>query len=70
MRREGYEMQLGNPEVITKTEDGIIYEPYELCIIDVPDNFIAETALELGALTVGVVTRPFEFEGRKRAEQA
>src|SRR6185503_7289109 len=25
---------------------------------------------EIGALTVGVVTRPFEFEGRKRAEQA
>jgi cell division protein FtsZ len=31
---------------------------------------IAEVARELGALTVGVVTRPFVFEGRKRAEQA
>jgi cell division protein FtsZ len=31
---------------------------------------VAETAQELGALTVGVVTRPFSFEGRKRAEQA
>jgi cell division protein FtsZ len=31
---------------------------------------IAETARELGALTVGVVTRPFDFEGRKRVEQA
>jgi cell division protein FtsZ len=31
---------------------------------------IAEIALGLGALTVGVVTRPFGFEGRKRAEQA
>ena len=31
---------------------------------------IAEIARELGALTVGVVTRPFTFEGRKRAEQA
>jgi len=31
---------------------------------------IAELARELGALTVGVVTRPFDFEGRKRAEQA
>jgi cell division protein FtsZ len=31
---------------------------------------IAEIARELGALTVGVVTRPFGFEGRKRAEQA
>jgi cell division protein FtsZ len=31
---------------------------------------IAEIAKELGALTVGVVTRPFTFEGRKRALQA
>ena len=31
---------------------------------------VAELARELGTLTVGVVTRPFGFEGRKRAEQA
>lgn len=31
---------------------------------------VAGVARELGALTVGVVTRPFEFEGRRRAEQA
>ncbi len=31
---------------------------------------IAELAREIGALTVGVVTRPFTFEGRKRASQA
>src|SRR5262245_48994436 len=31
---------------------------------------LAELAKEVGALTVGVVTRPFSFEGRKRADQA
>ncbi len=31
---------------------------------------VAEISLELGALTVGVVTKPFTFEGRRRAEQA
>jgi cell division protein FtsZ len=31
---------------------------------------VAELGSELGALTVGVVTRPFGFEGRKRADQA
>src|SRR5947199_262080 len=31
---------------------------------------LAELARELGALTVGVVTKPFAFEGRKRAQQA
>src|SRR5438046_1292861 len=31
---------------------------------------VAEIAREMGALTIGVVTRPFRFEGRKRATQA
>jgi len=31
---------------------------------------VAELARELGALTVGIVTKPFTFEGRKRASQA
>jgi cell division protein FtsZ len=31
---------------------------------------VAEIGQEIGALTVGVVTRPFKFEGRKRADQA
>src|SRR5204863_279263 len=31
---------------------------------------VAELAREIGSITVGVVTRPFSFEGRKRAEQA
>ena len=31
---------------------------------------VAELARELDALTVGVVTRPFQFEGRRRAQQA
>src|SRR5437660_12705008 len=31
---------------------------------------VAELGRELGALTVGVVTKPFNFEGRKRAQQA
>src|SRR3954449_1855158 len=31
---------------------------------------VAEIARELGALTVGVVTRPFSFEGKRRADQA
>src|SRR5246127_1804095 len=31
---------------------------------------VAELALELGALTVGVVTRPFSFEGKRRGDQA
>ena len=36
MRREGFEIQVSQPEVIMKTEDGILKEPYEELVIDVP----------------------------------
>ena len=37
MRREGYEFQVSKPEVITKTVDGVLMEPYEDLLIDVPE---------------------------------
>ncbi|MCX6250053.1 MAG: translational GTPase TypA [Bacteroidetes bacterium] len=39
MRREGYEFQLGQPKVITKTIDGVLNEPVELLRIQVPEAF-------------------------------
>jgi len=39
MRREGYELQVGNPQVIIKEEDGVKKEPYEILVVDVPDEF-------------------------------
>ena len=38
MRREGYELQVGNPQVIIKEIDGKKHEPVELLIIDVPED--------------------------------
>lgn len=38
MRREGYEFQVSKPEVLTKTIDGQLYEPFEDLILDVPDE--------------------------------
>lgn len=38
MRREGYELQVGKPEVIFKEVDGKKHEPYEILIIDVPEE--------------------------------
>ncbi|MEX2565336.1 MAG: translational GTPase TypA [Cyclobacteriaceae bacterium] len=37
MRREGYELQVGQPQVIFKTIDGIKHEPIETLFVDVPD---------------------------------
>ncbi|PIP69129.1 translational GTPase TypA [Candidatus Nomurabacteria bacterium CG22_combo_CG10-13_8_21_14_all_32_8] len=39
MRREGFEMQVSQPEVIIKEKDGINTEPYEELVIDVPMEF-------------------------------
>ena len=38
MRREGYELQIGQPQVITKNIDGIKHEPIEELTIDIPEN--------------------------------
>jgi GTP-binding protein len=48
MRREGYEMQLGNPEVVTRTIDDVVCEPIELVVVDVPDSFIGIVTERLG----------------------
>lgn len=38
MRREGYEFQISKPEVLTKTIDGKLYEPFEDLVLDVPED--------------------------------
>ena len=39
MRREGYELTVGQPQVIFKDIDGVKCEPYETLVIDVPDDY-------------------------------
>jgi len=46
MRREGYELQVGQPQIIVKDIDGVKHEPIESLIIDVPEN-VAGKAIEL-----------------------
>jgi GTP-binding protein len=40
MRREGFELMVGKPEIVTRTENGKKLEPVELLVIDIPENFI------------------------------
>ena len=39
MRREGYELTVGNPQVLVKENDGKRNEPYEILVVDVPSDF-------------------------------
>ena len=68
MRREGYEMQLGNPEVVTKEIDGVVNEPYELVVIDVPDSFIGIVTERLGERRARMVKMANHGYGRARLE--
>ncbi len=48
MRREGYEMQISKPQVIYKTIDGIVCEPYEEVTISAPSEFLGYISEEMG----------------------
>jgi GTP-binding protein len=55
MRREGYELMVGKPEIVVRSENGKRMEPLELLVIDCPENFI------------GIV---MELMGTRRGEMA
>ncbi|MCQ2476774.1 MAG: translational GTPase TypA [Clostridia bacterium] len=48
MRRQGYEFQVSRPKVIFKTIDGKLYEPMELLIIEVPEQYVGNVIEKLG----------------------
>jgi GTP-binding protein len=55
MRREGFELTVGKPQVVTRTVDGKLQEPYEHMIIDVPEEY-------LGAVTQLMAARKGRME--------
>ena len=67
MRREGYELQVGQPKVIIKEIDGRKCEPIEEMTIDCPDD-VAGTAIELSTRRKGVLTNMESSNGRTRLE--
>ncbi|MEN8185922.1 MAG: translational GTPase TypA [Bacteroidota bacterium] len=52
MRREGYELQVGRPQVILKDIDGVRSEPYETLVIDVPEE-LSSKAINLVTMRKG-----------------
>ncbi|MFI5035545.1 MAG: translational GTPase TypA [Acidimicrobiales bacterium] len=50
MRREGFELTVGKPQVVTRVVDGHVHEPVELVTIDTPEEFV-------GAVTTLLATR-------------
>ncbi|HKT23818.1 MAG TPA: translational GTPase TypA [Terriglobales bacterium] len=48
MRREGYELMVGKPEIVTRRIDGKLMEPVEHLTIDIPENFVGVVIEKLG----------------------
>ncbi len=67
MRREGYELQVGQPKVIIKEIDGRKCEPIEEMTVDCPDE-AAGTVIELTTKRKGVLTNMESGSGRTRLE--
>ena len=55
MRREGFELTAGKPQVVTKTIDGTVHEPIEYMVIDVPEQY-------MGAVTQLMAARKGRME--------
>ena len=68
MRREGYEMSVGKPEVITRRRDGQLHEPMELLVIDCPEEYIGVVTQQMG-VRKGRMTKMINHgSGRVRIE--
>ena len=48
MRREGFELEVGRPQVVTRQTDGTTEEPLEELIIEVPAEYVGAVQMELG----------------------
>ena len=68
MRREGYEVQVSRPQVVTQKIDGVLHEPIEIAVIDVPDQFIGVVTEAMGRRK-GTMTKMINHgHGRVRME--
>ncbi|MDZ4805413.1 MAG: translational GTPase TypA [Candidatus Eisenbacteria bacterium] len=68
MRREGYELAVAKPEVITKTTNGALHEPMEHLIIDCPEEYIGVVTQKLGPRKGRMTKMTNHGTGRVRLE--
>jgi GTP-binding protein len=68
MRREGYELMVGRPEIVTRTIDGKVMEPVEHLTIDIPENFVGTVIERLGPRKGEMVKMHNHGSGRVRLE--
>jgi len=68
MRREGYELMVGKPEIVTKRVDGKLMEPVEHLTVDIPEEFVGVVMEQLGTRKAEVANMHNHGYGRVRIE--
>jgi GTP-binding protein len=68
MRREGYELAVSKPEVITRTVDGVRHEPMEKLVIDCPETFVGIVTQKIGTRKGRMTNMVNHGTGRVRLE--
>lgn len=66
MRREGYEFEVGRPQVVTITEDGVTKEPVEEVLIEVGPEFVGAISQELGSRRAELIKQETTSSGAMR----
>lgn len=66
LRREGYEFEVGRPQVVTIEEDGVTKEPVEELLIEVAPEFLGAVSQELGTRRAAMVKQEQTSSGTTR----
>src|SRR5262250_43257 len=68
MRREGFELMVGKPEIVVRTENGKKLEPVERLVIDIPENFIGIIMETIGSRRGEMIKMSNHGSGRVRLD--
>lgn len=67
LRREGFEFEVGRPQVVTQTIDGVVSEPIEELLVEVGAEFVGTISQELGQRRAELVKQEQTSSGSTRA---
>ncbi|MEF3168127.1 MAG: translational GTPase TypA [Deltaproteobacteria bacterium] len=67
MRREGFELSVSRPEILTREIDGVLHEPVEIVVVDCPEEYLGIVTQGLGARR-GKMLKMSNLGGRVRVE--
>ncbi len=68
MRREGYELSVSKPEILTREVDGEVHEPMELVVVDCPEEYVGVVTQKLGTRRGKMLKMTNPGHGRVRLE--